>query len=106
MGEVSATLVLWFVFLIIQVAGIVVAVDWLRRQPIVLPPRQHPRFVFRFVHREDRAAYVRMMRRTMAVQLRDMSRSIDALRRAIALELTPTIERTTITLRKLLDVIR
>jgi hypothetical protein len=48
-------------------------------------PRESPRLIFRLVHREDRAAYRRIMRRTMAVQFRDFGRAMNRAGRQLAM---------------------
>lgn len=79
-------------FVGLQVAGIIILVVWLRndRRPI---PRADPGHIFRVVHREDRAAYARVMRRTYAVALRDLSRPLNALVRDIGKALLPATQR-------------
>ncbi len=51
------------------------------------------RRIFRYVRREDRAAYVRIMRRTMAVQMRDLNRQFVILGRTIGKIVLPSIQR-------------
>jgi len=68
-----------------------------------LPPRPSPQVVFRFVHREDRAAYVRIMRRSLAVQMRDLNRALMQLNRTIGKALLPTLERMTLALSRIFD---
>lgn len=88
-------------FVLIEAAGILIAVDWLRhvRTPI---PRQDPRYIFRLVRREDRAAYARIMRRTTAIALRDLGRSFAKITREIGNRLLPAFERFTAKLREML----
>jgi hypothetical protein len=54
-----------------------------RNEPLIYV--QPPQEVWRHVRREDRAAYVQMMRRTMLVQGRDLNRAIAKARRAATL---------------------
>lgn len=78
-------------FVGVEVLGAVLLVDLWRQSGTVIP-REDPRRIFRLVKREDRAAYVRIMRRTFAVQMRDASRSIDAFGRQIGKALLPAIQ--------------
>jgi hypothetical protein len=55
----------------------------------------HPSAVFRFVHRDDRGAYSRIMRRTMAVQFRELNRAMTHFQRQITNRLLPTFEELT-----------
>ena len=80
------------IFLAIQAAGVAIAIHWIRK-PGPFPRYPKPHNVFYLVQREDRAAYSRMMHRTMAVQMRDMSRTFDQFRRTIAKELMPPLQR-------------
>lgn len=86
-------------FVLIEVAGILIAVDWLRHAGTPIP-RQDPRYVFRLVHREDRAAYARIMRRTTTIAFRDLGRSIDRAQRMIGRQLLPVFERLAAKLRE------
>jgi hypothetical protein len=88
-------------FVAVQAAGLACLVYWLRSAPPIIP-RQDPRFIFRIVRREDRAAYRRVMRRTYAVALRDLQRSMERVARTIAEKLTPAVERAAMALRDLL----
>lgn len=56
-------------------------------------PRQNPRYVFRLVRREDRDAYVRIMRRTYAIQMRDWNRAMSRSMREIGRALEPAVRR-------------
>ena len=63
-------LLLWAIFLAVELAGVLVFIGWMRDKGVPIEARSNPRLVFRIVHREDRAAYHRMMRRTVAVGVR------------------------------------
>ena len=54
--------------------------------------RTNPQRIFRLVHREDRAAYSRIMRRTWTVQMRDLSRKFERFGRVMVKVLTPAME--------------
>jgi hypothetical protein len=75
-----------------MVAGAWVAFVWWRESSLPIPARPRPSLIFRLVHREDRAAYVRIMRRTYAVAFRDMGRAMAQFSRAIRKELQPPLE--------------
>jgi hypothetical protein len=82
-------------FLIIPVSVIgfgAMFLEW-KDRGLPIPVRPRPSLVFRIVKREDRAAYVRMMRRTYAVALRDANRAITKFGREIGKRLLPTIQR-------------
>lgn len=80
------------VFVSVEVAGVLVAIHWWRESRLPIPRRPHPSYVFRLVRREDRAAYSRMMRRTLAVATRDLSRSFRHLGMVIGRAVLPAIE--------------
>ena len=52
-----------------------------------------PHYIFRIVKRDERAVYARIMRRTLAVSMRDFNRSINKTARALGKALLPTLER-------------
>jgi hypothetical protein len=81
------------IFVGIQVFGVAVGIQWFRERGVPLTFTEHPRYVFRLVQREERAAYARMMRRTSAVAFRDMGRAFDGFQRTIAKELMPPLQR-------------
>lgn len=89
-------------FLAVQLLGFAILVHWWRQGDRPLIPSGSPRHIFRIVHREDRAAYRRMMRRTYAVALRDMGRSVRLVARAIGRALLPALERAAASLRETL----
>jgi hypothetical protein len=99
MSDVGLSFVLAF-YLVIGVVVIIGLIGWLpnalagwfgwRKPPIVR--RDDPRLIFRLVHREDRGAYVRIMRRTLAVQMRDMNRAMAGLGREIGKAIRPPLE--------------
>jgi hypothetical protein len=66
--------------------------EWKDRN-LPIPRRPHPSYIFRFVKRDERAVYVRIMRRSMAVAFRDLGRSMTVLQRTIGKELLPPIQR-------------
>ena len=93
---------LFAVVVLITVTGwIGIIAEALDRTP--LPLRPDPRGIFRFVHREDRAAYRRMMRRTFAVQVRDMTRALAVLSRTIGKALLPSLEKLASAFRAVFD---
>lgn len=81
------------VFVGIQILGAAIFIQWMRGRWLPLPRPHDPRYVFHFVHREDRAAYVRVMRRSSAVQLRDLGRSFDQFGRTIEKQLLPPLRK-------------
>jgi hypothetical protein len=94
MSEIALVL-----FVLVEVAGVLIALDWLRHRNTPFP-REVPRHVFRYVHREDRAAYVRIMRRTYAVACRDLNRSFNAATRQIGRALLPAFRALAAKLRE------
>ena len=81
------------IFVAIQVAGVLVLIHWWSGKDRPFPAYRDPRQVFWLVRREDRAAYSRIMRRTVAVQFRDMSRSMARFQREIGKRLLPVMQR-------------
>jgi hypothetical protein len=73
-------------------------------RPVPLEDRRHAHLIFRVVKREDRAAYVRIMRRSTAVAMRDMQRDLNRAVRTFQLEigkaLLPAFERIAAKLRE------
>jgi hypothetical protein len=78
---------------------------WFLRRFIVLPipARPSPRLIFRLVHRADRVAYVRIMRGSMAVQMRDLNRAVRRAGREIGKALLPAIARLAHEMNRILD---
>jgi uncharacterized protein YfbU (UPF0304 family) len=56
-------------------------------------PFAGPHYIFRLVKREERATYVRIMRRTYAVAFRDLNRAADRLARQLGKRLLSVMER-------------
>lgn len=81
------------VFLVIQVTGIVILIAWVRGRSLPFPMYGRPHEVFYLVRREDRAAYSRIMRRTVAVQARNMGRSFGVFQRTVAKQVLPAFQR-------------
>lgn len=77
-------------FTVLMTLGILVGVSWWRTDDAPFPEHD-PRRILRLVHRDDRAAYRRIMRRTMVVQMRDLSRSFAVLSRQIGKALLPAV---------------
>lgn len=85
----------WFwliVFVGVELWGVAIAISWFHDRGVVIP-KQDPRYIFRLVRREDRAAYQRIMRRTMAVAMRDFSRALNQTARVIGKALLPSLQR-------------
>lgn len=81
------------VFLVIEGLGALIAIAWWRDSGHPIPLRVNRQHVFRYVHREDRAAYRRIMRRTLAIQMRDLGRQFTILGRTIGKALLPSIQK-------------
>ena len=71
---------------VIGYAGLIY--EW-RDRDLPFPHRPHPSLIFRLVKRDERATYVRIMRRTYAVAMRDMGRAMRQLGRAFGKALKP-----------------
>lgn len=90
-----------FAFALGMVVSAVIALAFIRWMVGPVPiERSNPRHIFRLVERDDRAAYVRIMRGTLAVQMRDMSRAMTKAMREIGKALLPAIQRVTDALDK------
>ena len=57
------------------------------------PPLGGPRYIFRLVKRDERATYARIMRRTLAVQMRDFNRAMSKFGRTIGKSVMPAVQR-------------
>lgn len=66
---------------------------FVRHFDVPVQPTQNPNYIFRFVHREDREAYVRIQRRTLAIQMRDFNRATNVLGRQIGKALIPALRK-------------
>lgn len=73
--------------------GCIWTLMWARDRFVVLPLRDDPHLIFRLVKRDDRAAYTRIMRRTLAVAMRDMNRQVAMFGREIGKVLLPSMQR-------------
>lgn len=62
-------------------------------RPVPFDERRQAHLIFRVVAREDRAAYVRIMRKSTAVAFRDLGRAMRSLQLELGKALLPTIER-------------
>jgi hypothetical protein len=89
-------------FLGIQALGVVIVIQWWRESKLPIPARPNPHLIFRVVHRADRAAYVRIMRGTYAVALRDLGRAVDQAKYQIGKALLPSMEKLADELARLL----
>ncbi len=85
----------------VEIIGLIIAVAWWRDRGLPFPDRPYPQHIFRLVKREDRAAYVRIIRRTYAVQMRDMGRALNRVNRQIDKALLPSLRALADASRKL-----
>lgn len=88
-------------FTVLMTLSVVVAVYWWFDAPLPIR-RANPRRIFRLVHREDRTAYSRIMRRTLAVQMRDLNRVVTKVGREIGKALRPVLDNLAANLRAIL----
>ncbi len=92
-----------FVVLPVMVIGYAgLYMEWHDRG-LPIPKRPAPAYIFRLVKRDERAVYVRIMRRTLAVQMRDMSRQFAIVQRVISKALLPSIQRLADNLSRILS---
>jgi hypothetical protein len=73
------------------VGALVMVYEW-RDRKLPIPARPHPSYIFRLVKRDERAVYVRIMRRTFTVAIRDANRAMAKLGRAFGKALQPIMD--------------